>query len=219
MFAGERRRLPNGTVITAEKREPHWGPKPGSTAKHEAAHAVVGAKAGAKLIRASRIPQGPALGFTEFDRYSGPGAAAAKALGHGGTGHDENIIKHMGGNIGAEIQTAKNIAAGAKEHLDAVGRVIQRDGEVDGETLHQVIEEVDKGPELVMKIFFPNGTMREYTKRDAKRTNKISIPESELPPAKENRNNVEKIADFKKKKEARENNTDFIPASELPRVA
>ena len=97
--------LKDGTEIVAQKIEiPR--PIPGSTSLHEAPHVVAAIPSGG-IVGATIIPDGDSLGSARPVRMTAVSAAAAGAMGHGGTGWDRFITENY---LGVDWNTAKSAA-------------------------------------------------------------------------------------------------------------
>ena len=97
-----------------------------STARHEAAHVVVGVARNIGINGVDIKPKGNALGTTYPDRFDGPTAAAGHASGTGGEGHDFMLIRMHGKSPFAESASASEVL---KKHTDeflAIGAALDQ---------------------------------------------------------------------------------------------
>ncbi|KKR11912.1 MAG: hypothetical protein UT39_C0002G0093 [Candidatus Woesebacteria bacterium GW2011_GWA1_39_21] len=100
--------LNDETKVITRKIEPHRI-KPGGTALHEAAHVVL-ADINGGIREATIIRKGYALGTTRPVKMSATTAAAAGAMGFGGTSWDQMVVER---GFGASWSAAKNTARAA----------------------------------------------------------------------------------------------------------
>ena len=138
------RTFEGGTTVSARKVEIKR-PIPGSVAKHESAHVV----AAGKIVSATIIPSGDALGTTQPVKMTAQAAAAAEALGCSGTGHDMFIAEHV---LGVDPNVAKSAArsalSGKSEEMYEVATLLQERrtiGQSDVEEARQNVKDRNKG--------------------------------------------------------------------------
>jgi hypothetical protein len=97
--------LKDGREIVVRKNETPR-PKPGRTARHEAAHIMAAMPAGG-IVEATIVPNGDSLGSARPVRMTAASAAAAGAMGYGGTGWDRFITENY---LRVDWGTAKSAA-------------------------------------------------------------------------------------------------------------
>ena len=144
--------LPDGTqvIISANKKEEsikaaNDNGNPTNTGVHEANHAVVAIRNDpTSVIDASVVPGPGYRGITRLRRPDAIAAAAPHSHGMGGTGHDVNIIRHMGHDVGAVYAIARNIANDNKEHIHAVAVQMDKKGTLSGGEIVNIMDEVDR---------------------------------------------------------------------------
>jgi hypothetical protein len=118
--------LKDGTEVVAQKIETPR-PIPGSTAHHEAAHVV----ASGEIVEATIIPHGDALGSARPVRMTAASAAAAGAMGHGGTGWDRFITEnYLGVDWGTAKSAARAALSGKEDLMKEVAIVLEQEGTI-----------------------------------------------------------------------------------------
>jgi hypothetical protein len=121
----------------------------GSTAKHEARHAVAAVINGTR-VRSVTIRPGPGyLGRTELANADPVAAAASYATGRdGGEGGDEMIV-FLIGNKSSEA-TARGIILRNQEKVEAVASKIEEKETLSGGEVEAVMQQVDEQVENVI---------------------------------------------------------------------
>jgi hypothetical protein len=100
------------------------------TAEHESEHAGVGFFRGLHIKLASRIPGPGYLGITMFSKADAPSAAAAFAMGHSGTSHDERIVGLLDADLGSAAGEARRIHSKFSDFFRAFASMIQSKGSI-----------------------------------------------------------------------------------------
>src|SRR3989344_3284954 len=168
------RTFEGGTTVSARKVEIKR-PIPGSVAKHESAHVV----AAGKIVSATIIPSGDALGTTQPVKMTAQAAAAAEALGCSGTGHDMFITEYvLGVDPGVAKSAARSALSGKSEEMYEVATLLQERstiGQSDVEEARQNVKNRNKGIfPIEVEIITPDGQTRTYTTESFKGEIKIS---------------------------------------------
>lgn len=166
--------LENGVKITAVKKAPdvESGVTPGTTAKHEARHAVAARRNGTGVESATIISGSGYLGMTRLAKFDAVAAAAAHAHGDSGTGHDMAIIRASGISENAAISGARSALSGAEKEIHEVASMLQRKGTVSGSEIDIAMANAGREKEKISAVIFiksPDGKeeKREIeTKRD-----------------------------------------------------
>src|SRR3989344_4934781 len=142
--ASATRTFEDGTIVGARKVEVKR-PIPGFVAIHESAHVV----AAGKIVSATIIPSGDALGTTQPVKMTAAAAAAAEALGCNGTGHDMFITEHV---LVVDPSVAKSAArsalSGKSEEMYEVATLLQERstiGQADVEEARENVKKRNKG--------------------------------------------------------------------------
>jgi hypothetical protein len=184
---GETVRADGSIVVVEKRRGSRRGPRGGSTARHEARHAVAAIANGTGVVYATIIPGPGYRGLTQLSGFDAVAAAAPHAHGDDGTGHDVSIIERAGHSVGAAGSAAKSILAERHEHVEAVASALQTEGSLSGSRIREIMSDIDKGPEIIIKIFFPNAKKFERTiRRRMDGSDGILLPEDlpiEVPKA------------------------------------
>ena len=165
--------LESGTIVRARSGEARRS-IPGPVAKHEAAHVV----AAGKIVSATIIPSGDALGTTQPVKMTAAAAAAAEALGCNGTGHDMFITEHV---LGVDPSVAKSAArsalSGKSEEMYEVATLLQERrtiGQSDVDEARQNVKDRNQGIfPIEVEIITPDGQRRSITARSFR--NEINI--------------------------------------------
>ena len=171
--ANTERTLEDGTIVSARKVEAKR-PNPGSVAEHEAAHVV----AAGRIVSATILPSGDALGTTQPVKMTAAAAAAPEALGHDGTGWDMYITEHV---LGVDPNVAKSAArsalSGRGEELYEVATLLQERssiGQSDVEEARQNVKDRNQGIfPIRVEILTPDGQRRRVTAKSFR--NEINI--------------------------------------------
>lgn len=172
--ASTRRTLEDGTLVSARRIEVKR-PKPGSVAMHEATHVV----AAGRIVSATIIPSGDALGTTQPVKMTAAAAAAPEALGHDGTGWDMYITEHV---LGVDPNVAKSAArsalSGREEELHEVATLLQERstiGQSDVEEARQNVSDRNQGIfPIEVEIITNDGQRRRITTRSFRNEIKIA---------------------------------------------
>ena len=155
--------LESGTIVRARSGEARRS-IPGPVAKHEAAHVV----AAGKIVSATIIPSGDALGTTQPVKMTAQAAAAAEALGCSGTGHDMFITEHVLG-VGPSVakSAARSALSGKSEEMYEVATLLQERrtiGQSDVDEARQNVKDRNQGIfPIVVEIIIPDGRTRSIT--------------------------------------------------------
>ncbi len=133
------KRYANGVsvhVTSHAEHRIHYGP----TAGHEAAHAII-----KPIRRATIIPSGNALGTTVPEVMTVEAAAAAAAMGYGGTSWDMHIVEHVFRvNRSTAIAAARAKLRGQEEVHAEVATILQLQKTIDQRDVNRARENVRK---------------------------------------------------------------------------
>jgi hypothetical protein len=159
---GSTRKFENGFSVSVRKIE---CPRqiPGSVAKHEAAHVI----ASRKIISATIIPSGNALGTTVPEKMTPAAAAAADALGYDGTGWDMHLCEHyLRVSPGIARAAAKKELSGQEEEMFEVASILEERktiGQKEVEEARENVRRKRRGIHVVeVQIFSPQGNVRSF---------------------------------------------------------
>ena len=177
------RTFEDGTTVSARKVEVKR-PIPGSVAKHESAHVV----AAGKIVSATIIPSGDALGTTQPVKMTAVAAVAAEALGHDGTGWDMFLTEHI---LRVDPSVAKSAAqsalSGKSEEMYEVATLLQERstiGQSDVEEARRNVKKRNQGIfPIEVEIVTPDGRRRSITTKSFRNEIKISELMESLPKA------------------------------------
>jgi hypothetical protein len=153
----------------------------GSTAYHEACHALAALLLGMDLIEASDVP-GPGYGgYTLTGEFHPTMAAAAEAMGCDGTSHDLWQIAARGYSPDVAVAHAQALLWGREEELRALATEIQTERTATGTDLADAKGRVT---EDVVEVTYTDAEGREVVERKTLRRGEVylDIPR-ELPDA------------------------------------
>jgi len=146
--ASATRTFEDGTIVGARKVEVKR-PIPGFVAIHESAHVV----AAGKIVSATIIPSGDALGTTQPVEMTAAAAAAAEALGCSGTGHDMFITEHvLGVDPSAAKSAARSVLSGKSEEMYEVATLLQERGTIGQADVEEARENVKNKNQGIFSI-------------------------------------------------------------------
>ena len=117
---------------------------PGSTAVHEATHAVAAIANGTSVKKATIIPGPGYLGMTELSRFDAIAAAAPHADGCSGTGHDMHIVAMMGHDKGSAASAALGVVGQNRQEISAVASLLEEKKTISGSDIDHTIREVSQ---------------------------------------------------------------------------
>lgn len=166
--------LPDGTVVTPTFVKDNK-PKPGSTEIHEATHAVNARKNGTGVEFATNVPGPGYLGLTKLTGPDSVAAVAPHVAGMDGTSHDMAIAS-ISGNVGAAEAVARRNNITYREHIVAVAQGIETNGTLTGSQIEGIMKDVDKGPEVRLKVVHPNGDVREVRELRSPDRSTVMVP-------------------------------------------
>ena len=177
------RTFEDGTAVSVRKVEVKR-PIPGPVAEHESAHVV----AAGKIVSATIIPSGDALGTTQPVKMTAQAAAAAEALGCSGTGHDMFITEHV---LGVDPSVAKSAArsalSGKSEEMYEVATLLQERstiGQADVEEARENVKKRNQGIFPVeVEIIAPDGRRQSITAKSFRGEISIADLSKLLPKA------------------------------------
>lgn len=131
----------DGFQIRVQKdNKPHI--TPGSTAVHEATHAVAAIANGTSVKKATIEPGPGYLGLTELSRFDPIAAAAPHADGCSGTGHDVHIVAMMGIDVRAASSAALGVVGQNRQEIGAVASLLEEKKTITGSDIEASIREV-----------------------------------------------------------------------------
>jgi len=158
---GESGYTSNGAKVSVEIIDPlSISNNPSNTAIHESLHAVT---AGEKVKKVSIVPGLGYLGITELDSFDAAAAAAPHAFGMSGTGHDEVLVEYSGVSISSADSSAKSKLQGKERHVMSVAGYLENKKTITGNQVKRVMDRVDKGENVFVKIEKPDGDEDSYT--------------------------------------------------------
>ena len=152
---------------------------PGLTSLHEAAHVGVALLSGtATPTFASRVANGPILGFATFDRTSAVALGAGAALGdHEHAFGDMMIAMGNGINWEAAVEGARGWLSGNMHIIRALASALEEHGTLNGTDLREVFDEKVHGAEYVVSLTGSDGREIEETVRADAGAKEISVPQ------------------------------------------
>ena len=171
--ASTERTFEDGTTVSARKVEAKR-PTPGPVAQHEATHVI----AAGKIVSATIIPSGDALGTTQPVKMTAAAAAAAEASGHDGTGWDMYLTEHiLGVDPGVAKSAARIALSGKEEELQEVATMLQERGTIGQTDVKQARQNVSDRNQgifpIEVEIITPDGQRRSITTKSFR--NEINI--------------------------------------------
>lgn len=155
-----------GTGWTASVKpvKPFGSTVPGSTAYHEAVHAVAAILTGSHVREATNIAGDGYLGKTEIDGFNAIAFAAAHAKGCGGTGHDLAVLRILGHDPSSLAWAARNVLSGHDDEIYAVSSLIEERGRISGFEAKEAMKKASD-PEADVELISPNGQSYHFTSK------------------------------------------------------
>jgi hypothetical protein len=151
---------------------------PGTTALHEAKHAVVAIRNGTGVKNVTITPGPGYLGLTELTRPDPVAAAAPHADGCSGTDHDVHIIAIMGADLGASSKVAAGITASNREEIKAVASLLEAKRTLSGGDIDETIKAVQnkKNGQTEALIIIKAPDEKEQTLKSSVKNGKVMLP-------------------------------------------
>lgn len=166
--------LPNGTRIFIEHIDPlDTDVAYGDVAEHEAEHAVVAIRNGTPIIEATIIAEGDSLGHVTLTRPDP--VATSTSHGRAGSFGDRMLVARMGLVFESLAKTAHSILHGNKRAVQAVAGALTRKKWLSGADVEKIINQVDYGEEIRIRIVTPDGREQVMLKR-AHEDVAVSVP-------------------------------------------
>ena len=177
-----RTELPDGTILVIEYvGTANEAGTYGDVEEHEAEHAVVAIRNGTGVEEASVIPDGDSLGHVRMRSFDPIAAATSK--GRAGNGHDRHLVESAGHSFESKGSTAHGIIAKNTEHVRAVASALRRERRLTGKRIQEIMNRVDEGEKMRIRIITPDGKERTVTKRLQEKMLSLSELPIELPKA------------------------------------
>lgn len=177
-----RTELPDGTILIIEylglenDNEAY-----GDVEEHEAEHAVVALRNGTVVEEASVVPEGNSLGHVRMGSFDPIAAATSK--GRAGNGHDRHIVESAGHSFESNGSVAHGMVRKNKEHVRAVASALKRERRLTGKRIQAIMDRVDEGDKMRIRIITPDGKERTVTKHPQEKMLSLSDLPIELPRA------------------------------------
>ncbi len=153
-----------GWHISVRPAKPTNSSKFGSTAYHEALHAVASVLTGTGVIEASKEPGPGYLGITRLEKFNLTAFIAAHAMGCDGTGHDVAVIRMMGHDPGSAAWAARELLVRHEEEINAVASSIEANGSISGRQVEESMENA-ANPKIMIEVTDPTGRMSRFVAR------------------------------------------------------
>jgi len=172
------RTFSDGTTVVARRIEPRKIIT-GKTSKHEAVHtdAVRG-----EIVEADIIAKDDALGTTRPVRLTPVAAAAAGAMGYGGTGWDRFITEnYFGVSWESAMNQARAILSGREEYIEEIAQTLEKEKRIGPFDVKEAYKRVDERKEGIypVKVDIYRSGIRVQAVETTSFHNEIKIP---VPP-------------------------------------
>lgn len=140
--------------------------------EHEAEHAVVAIRNGTGVVEGSTNPSGNVLGYVLMKRAD-PVAAATSRDRRGNAG-DRALVEATGHDFHSAGSAANSVKARNKKAIRAVAVAFCKHRYLTGRQIQKIIDTVDRGELMRVRIVSPDGRERTLTKR-VKHGEKLSV--------------------------------------------
>lgn len=173
--------IASGWIAIVKPIEPFKLVSPGSTAYHEAIHAVAAILTGTGVVEASRVPGPGFRGRTKLTEFNAISFMAAHAMGCDGTGHDVAVVGWMGRDPDSAAVAARRLLANREDEIHAVASEIETKGTISGYEAELAMDGA-VNPDAEVEITDPFGNIRHFvakTRRSNGHIISIGIPEPE----------------------------------------
>lgn len=174
-ITANRSRYIEGFKFSIEPQTPVKKTIPGSTAIHEAMHAVAALENGTSVDSVTIVPGDGYLGLTKLGKADAVAAMAPHSMGKAGTGHDV-FIAGIIGNAGAAESVARGIINSNMDKVEAVASVLEEKRTIGSGEIHSAIDEIKNPKPISVTLFIESPTGEQRKERVEVRDNIVMVP-------------------------------------------